>query len=215
MSTFLDNWLLRRAMSAPRGGGGGILPAEYQQVEYLQGNGSAYINTGYYPNTNTEIELRCKYTNTNSDNPMFAVDAGAYSYQGCTCSTASSSNVVMVFENTFTTQFEYQVDKVVDVSINKSAFSFDGATIPITKTISYASQHPLFILGWDRNGNKILSGTGCVYHLVIAESGTTLKDLYPCYRKSDNKPGMFDLVTRQFFTNANPSGNDFTVGPNI
>ena len=35
----------------------------------------------------------------------------------------------------------------------------------------------------------------------------------PCYRKSDSEPGMYDLVSKMFFTNAGTG--EFLVGPDV
>lgn len=203
----------RRAMlSAPSGG---LLPAEYQQVEYLQGSANAYINTGYYPNENTEIYLRGGWINNYSDNPLFAVDAGIYTRTAFTCATTANNRVVLVIQDFANTDYLFSVDAIVDIYLNKNEYSFDGVSTPVGKSISFTSQFPLHLLGWDRSGNNILSGSGRICKCQIFESGVLIHDLYPCYRKSDNKPGMYDIVMGQFLTNANPSGNDFTVGPNI
>ena len=38
-------------------------------------------------------------------------------------------------------------------------------------------------------------------------------EFIPCYRKSDDKPGMYDLITKQFFINQGEG--EFLVGPNV
>ena len=48
-----------------------------------------------------------------------------------------------------------------------------------------------------------------LYKCIIWENGVPVRDFYPALRKSDNKPGMYDRITKQFFTNAAQSGNDF------
>ena len=41
-----------------------------------------------------------------------------------------------------------------------------------------------------------------------------MSNLLPCYRKSDNKPGIYDIINNRFYVNSAPSG-DFTVGPDV
>lgn len=52
-----------------------------------------------------------------------------------------------------------------------------------------------------------------LYSLKIEDSRRVLRDYVPCRRKSDNTPGLYDLITGTFFTNAG-TGN-FTVGSNV
>ena len=44
-----------------------------------------------------------------------------------------------------------------------------------------------------------------MYYTKILDNGTLVRDFVPVIRKSDNKPGMWDKVTRTFYTN---SGTD-------
>jgi len=48
---------------------------------------------------------------------------------------------------------------------------------------------------------------------IFTKTITLLVDLVPCYRKSDNKPGMYDKVHNTFYTNVGTG--DFTVGPDV
>src|SRR5574343_787268 len=54
-----------------------ILPVEYQQVEYLEGTGDQYINTGYAPTDATEIEIKFSPTSlwTNSTRYICGADS--------------------------------------------------------------------------------------------------------------------------------------------
>ena len=45
-------------------GNTGILPAGYQQVEYIQSTGTQYINTRYIPNSNASIEMKASNSST-------------------------------------------------------------------------------------------------------------------------------------------------------
>lgn len=65
------------------------------------------------------------------------------------------------------------------------------------------------------NGTK---GEKCsqisVYSFVLRnDSNTIIADLIPCYRRSDNVPGMWDVVSKTFLTNS--GSGQFTVGPNV
>ena len=50
----------------------------------------------------------------------------------------------------------------------------------------------------------------------MIDNNSLVRIFIPCYRKADNKPGLYDLVNDVFYTNANTSAStDFIVGPNI
>ena len=44
-------------------GGGGVLPKEYQQVEYIQSTGTQWINTGYVPVSGDYFSITFKLSN--------------------------------------------------------------------------------------------------------------------------------------------------------
>ena len=46
--------------------------------------------------------------------------------------------------------------------------------------------------------------------MKIWDNGTLTRDFVPVIRKSDNKPGMWDKVTRTFYTNA--GSGEFNYG---
>ena len=39
-----------------------VLPAEFQEVEYIETTGTQYVNTGIVPTVNTNIKLKAQYT---------------------------------------------------------------------------------------------------------------------------------------------------------
>ena len=55
--------------------------------------------------------------------------------------------------------------------------------------------------------------SGRVYSLKVSKDNELLADYVPCYRRSDQKPGMYDLVTEKFY--ASESETDFIAGPRV
>ena len=52
-----------------------------------------------------------------------------------------------------------------------------------------------------------------VYRCKIEREGLLVRDFIPCYRKSDNEIGLYDIVNNQFYTNAGSSS--FLKGANV
>lgn len=53
-----------------------------------------------------------------------------------------------------------------------------------------------------------------MYYFKIYDNDVIVRNFIPCYRKSDSKPGMYDLVNNVFYTNS-ATGADFTTGPAV
>jgi hypothetical protein len=73
---------------------------------------------------------------------------------------------------------------------------------------------PLILFGLSNGGN--IDGRkfiGNIYYFKIYISGILSKEFIPCYRKSDNVVGMYDVINDAFYTNSGTG--TFIKGPNI
>lgn len=52
-----------------------------------------------------------------------------------------------------------------------------------------------------------------LYYFKIRENDVLVRDFIPCYRKSDNKPWLFDMVNNTFYMNSWTWSWDFTIPP--
>lgn len=194
------------------------LPPEYQEVEYIQSakGDSQLIDTGIpityslvmeitfavvsvvanyyimgeYSNNNGTFYL---YTTTNYATTKFQTSYG--------CPYANTTVDVDTEKHTF----RYSFDNV------KTIVSENGQQILVRPKISpLATSNSIKIAG-----SRIRNQLSCkTYSFVAYDNGVKVADFVPCYRKADDKPGMYDLVTETFLVNQG-TGKDFTVGPNV
>lgn len=177
----------------------GFPTSEYCQVEYLQSDGNAYFNTGLTVKSNTITKLT-----------MQSVEA-----------TANKYNMICGYA-TNTTWQPYSFGTSTTVT---NLLSYGGTlsqyTVPTTMTtVTFTSTNSEEI----SNSNIQLFGIGGnpgdyprlrykLYRAQILEGTTIKQDWIPCYRRSDMCPGMYDIVGRQFKTNAGTG--EFLLGPSI
>lgn len=175
------------------------LPAEYQEVAYLEGTGTQYIDTGVTINTSTD-EVEFVFQNTESviykwffgehdNNARFGLGSG----------DGVNKRNVAYGSNTY---------KVTDAQLYNSQHSFsanaNGIYLDDSKIagfVSFASSSTLYLFNLNLNSGNYAAAAK-VWSYRHTRNGVSIRDLVPCYRKSDSKPGMFDLVTNEFFTNA-------------
>lgn len=55
--------------------------------------------------------------------------------------------------------------------------------------------------------------SGRLYYFYFNQDGTDVFNMVPCYRKADGEIGMYDLVSKTFFTNAGTG--TFTKGAEV
>ena len=201
--------------------GGGLLPAEYQQVEYLEATGTQYINTGRkVQSNNITAHISTQKTSTaslemdiltNQDDSTNRFVFGSYSGNWFLYNRAYGvgyTNAVISADMSIaelTIEFVNEQKRIVKNGIASQWYT----------AAAIQNQRALTILrGAGTSGDYIgRNYKGKLFYLDYYEAQTLIFKMYPCCRKSDNKPGLYDLVTNTFYTNAGTG--EFTVGNNI
>lgn len=191
------------------------LPSEYQEVEYIQSDTSniQYINTWYLPTSNPKIELDFMYINwvettdyvwfdiywrrwsTNStyiwmyiNNPNWYVSPNYAGFD------PGQNSWVTISKNTR----YYHIQDGWQFYLNWTKY----ANASTTNTLATAN-YPIFLfwnnIQWTVQGRK---KSMRVYSCKMWNDWTLVRDFIPCYRKSDNVIGLYDLVNNQFYTNS-------------
>ena len=162
----------------------------YQQVEYLEGTGAQYIDTGLLYFADFEISIRLK---ANVTNKALGVSASACMqrvsrsapYWQFSYNSASFNSTVRITEKH---TMKWKEDKI-----------YADGTFLIDKEKPFTESPSMCLFSAD--GRNIFPNM--IYYCKLWDSaGVLVRDFIPCYRKTDNVAGMYDLVSEQFFTNA-------------
>lgn len=198
-------------MSAPRGdsGDGVELPTIYQRVEYLMGGGEAYIDLGVKNKTTFGIKYKIggQFWCGAANGTGYGVGGGWMGGGDVQFASGNDWNPIWFVPQTpFTISSNYMG--------SGECYVDDTYIRPFTKGAN--SDFNFFLFGYSNyEGTRIYGGLpGPLHHFQLTDGQTLVMDLWPCYRKSDGVAGMFDLVTRKFFTNAASTGA-FTCGADI
>ena len=210
-------------------GGGTVtssVAAVYRRLEYLEGSGAPYINTGYTPVSATTAELRLRFTGnlpanngnwktvfgtrkTGSNNTYFGVflykqNGNVYFWK----SLRGDQDQVVTANGVVTTGVDYYLKLDKDGTSRINGRDFGGGQ---TGNCAY----PALLFAMNQNGsqwNGANNGAGQrLYYCRFAENGTTVHDFVPAKRLSDGVLGMYDCTTGDFKTNA--GSGTFTGGP--
>lgn len=179
------------------------IPSEYEEVEYIESTGTQYIDTNYTPVQGDDLEFKNVTINT-FNGALFS--AGIESYQlillglGSVCyykyfqignavassfSTITNGNIKVLNGNLY-------INNVL-----KAQADYGGA---VNTTLNIFQR-----------ANNTSNLIGKIGEIIISNNGIIKRDFIPCYRKSDNVAGLYDLVNSTFYTNQG-TGN-FIVGP--
>lgn len=193
-----------------------VLPDDYIQLEYIQSTGTQYIDTLIHPTINTGVQLKMTLTTVkSSDNVVFgATDKVAYASGKPYSIDVFSNQVLFPHGATSSNSIPYDAitastvaNQIMNLQINyygdnKVIYNDNKKSKTATESITSKTLH-LFNLNNSNGGlsQYAPSGMKC-YSLKITEGSVLVGDFVPAKRKSDNAIGMYDMVSRQFFTNS-------------
>ena len=182
------------------------IPSTYQQVEYLESSGTQYIGLGLALN----IANYCFYFRlmplslggtSSSNNYAGIMGANAAPqvgwYQGgWTVGNAGSA-----------TPYLPAMGQIYEIEYSKDfngTYYVDGQSTGIRRSGTMTCK-----LFWVEH--KTTNAIARVYKAyAVDKDGAYAYNLIPCVRKSDSKPGMYDIISKTFFTNA--GNGEFTYG---
>lgn len=208
----------RRLMLRNASGGGGGLPSEYQQVEWVGSTGTQYINTGIIPND--EFGMKLIATNTapqivsldymflgirqNNKRWFLAQSYNSWYYGWNNYHYVAINDSV---QNVFSTiSLNYKNDRKYIVE--------GGRTVNLTESLYSNFTASAFVFAAnDGNNNAIYQAKCKIQFAEITNGNNVIANYVPCYRKSDGEIGMYDTVSATFFTNAGTG--TFTKGADV
>lgn len=188
----------------------GRLPAEYQEVEYIESTGTQYIDTGVYPDEFSFSQIEVAYTDVTTQQMV----CGAYS-SGVTRSVwvegihnqkyswqyPSNSSGWIVYSS-ITPVANQKISSCASrgfagYAVNNDFKRISGVDTASSHSVSLA----LFGSNWGTEVKFLCQAKlySCQFYSGI---DTKVAHFIPCYRKSDNEIGMYDIIRNQFFTNA-------------
>lgn len=188
----------------------GKLPDGYTEVEYIQSNGTQYINTGFKPNQDSRIVF--------DFDPITATEEW---YFGTRTSTSSGDRFsCLLAGNTGKIRTDYatkNIDTTVipngrtvidknknDTRINGASFSTDAAT--------FSCAYPLYLIAGDTSGKPNGHASLKLYSCTIYDDGVAVRNFVPC-KNTSGIAGLYDAVGSKFYGNSGTGS--FVTGKEI
>lgn len=196
------------------------VPVGYKTVNYLQSTGTQYIDTGVSPSGNTSFVL-CStqdgFDYTSGTTRFGSKETGSTGQLAILSTTESKFRFDYGGGGASQTQWLGAQKKASNFKLDASTHTFtinyvDGTagshTFDSTAS-TFTSTYPLLIFGYSTGSTKYYASSMKVTYCKIWDSNTLVRNFIPVVRLLDNKAGMWDTVTKQFYTT--PVG-DFITG---
>ena len=194
------------------------LPTEYQEVEYLENSGTQYIVVDFMPNQDTRLDMLVE------PRSVVAAESGvgfipygsgeSYNSKTFECYTNATGKLEFNYDGQLQTDLaNVSVGTKINISHNKNNIvvtDTNGQTIASHSFNYTAFTCPRNLTLFAINRSTALVGQTRIYSCQIYNDTTLALALVPCYRKSDNVAGLYDLVNNVFYTNA--GSGVFAVG---
>lgn len=202
------------------------IPETYQQIEYILNSGhTQYIDIGVKPNSDTRIELTFKhirrYGSSTSYQTFYTVYGNTLTPQIAAKPeyyNSSFTGVDVYFGDGGTTEYGVDPDVIHILDLNRSGGqTFLDNELIYSSTSTFADiNFNLALFGFSNPARIEASTTEFnVYHLRVWKNNLFVRDMYPCYLKSDvQQVGMYDIIGSQFYGNSSGTGI-FYKGPDV
>ncbi len=196
-----------------------ILPSEYQEVEYIEGDGTQYIVTDVNAESGLTFEIGAQLTYAKSldncvvgartsDQRLYAIHNYAYKFV---------AGYGEYYQATVASDTKYHDFKTVLETGNQKLY-IDNEEVPFNSsewgnnTTEINLNIPIIICGGIKSDLSFVGGQVKIYYVRIYKNDELISNFIPCYRINDSKSGMYDLVSETFYVNAGDDGTDFVVG---
>lgn len=200
------------------------IPQLYQEVEYISTaqDQAAYIDLGITYDQGCAIEIEILYTTAADYFGVFQADGKRartnFGAGETFWNVGYSADHSVFLQVPDLTAGESYVIKCIAAN---NGVRFENVTTgdietsnPSADVVQYTCIENIYLLGRNYKGAPQTLGTRTVKSFRYWDKDDNLlRDMVPCYRRSDNVIGMFDLVSQTFFTNAGTGV--FTVGEDV
>lgn len=187
----------------------GLLPIGYIQLDYIEANGSQYIDSGITGHTGISVEANYMVTGLNGNAATDGIIIGSsnsanqrmyLAVNGSADPFAWELGASNYKVASYKSKFNYKYNIKVNWTTQESALYIDGIATDISSAATnFDNSTNMFILARNKGGAQYFCH-GRLYDMKIWDSDVLVRDFVPAKYK-DGSVGLYDLVSNTFFTN--------------
>ena len=186
-----------------------FLPSIYQQVEYIEATGSQYIEINYIATEKTNSKGKFQITDTTKANMLFGSRMSStskpsygfnwgggkpYKFYNTYYGTAEAGMTSKEIDEEIHTFEKKRHRLYIDDELLHTRTDTDG-------TKEFTTPSKMIVFGCNTAGTIGLFTYARIFYLQFYDNDTLMVDLIPCYRKTDNAIGMYDVINNIFYEN--------------
>lgn len=178
------------------------LPKEYQELDYLKNIDNQYIDTGIIPTNNIVINVALEFEQINTVNTFFFGTKNSTMGYYFGYGWGGNNFAFRCGESPVQQSTKPIINKIYDVFFGYNFLEIDGIRYynsTNSNSIDNKINTSIFLFGVNNSGSVYDEFQGKIYQCKIYDNNRIVKHFIPCYRKSDEKIGMYDLIERAFY----------------
>ena len=175
---------------------GMFLPDDYIQLEYIQSNGNQWIDTGIKGETRW-VGCAQSVQNTTKSQTLLITQGGGN--VGTFYGSVSNGNKWTLKGSPYSTNYDITSKQNFDILFKTTGPSgtIGDTSVNITTSCTLSTN---WIISCERTTTYPYIGK--IWPLKAYQQGLLVRNYIPSKRKSDNVIGLYDMVSRRFFTNS-------------
>ena len=171
-----------------------LLPDGYHILEYVEGFGNQYINTGIKDSNNTLFEIDTLV-------PSLTSAIGTTTGMNITYNTTYPGGYFYYLNRTGGAQGKATINKRTLFKMNNNLAYRDDSLVHTFTAVTKTDTQSMFLFGRNKGGILDDAGETKIYSCKIYESKMLVRYYIPACRNVDGEIGFYDLVTATFYTN--------------
>ena len=209
--------MIRRRILASKN----TLPSTYQQVEYINSVTKSYINLGTKTWTEPGFIADFLITSRNNQYGPHIISSFPNNFLWLVGRSYNNSTLIAYLGKQtggFTPNFPLNKRCVVSFNTNRNlefhAKWDSGESNGIATTDNSVSSATMYLFAYaNEPTNNYYHLVGKCFGIQIYNAGILIENYVPCYKKSDNKVGLYETINGIFYPSIGTA--DFTAGPEI
>lgn len=164
-----------------------MLPAGYTKLDFIESDGTTYIDTGFKPNNNTRVVFE-GYNNSTSPGWIFGAWKAANDNMFC----ASAIRTYNICYGTEIWKNATMPVGPISIDINKNAYTYNGVSGTLSEQ-TFSCDYSMYLFHINAAGTVSTgSFNGRIYSVKIYDNGTLVRDFIPAMNAS-GEAGLYDL----------------------
>ena len=197
-----------------------FLPSEYQEVEYIESTGTQFIDTEFTPNQDTSVETKFSLLKEDGGflyGSRYSSISRCYSFVLASETTSSKKKFRADYNSNLIYTNNYLADQIINnifiAKQDKNEFYINNNLEIVHSYSNFTTPGSLYLFALNQNNSVIFFTSAQIYYFKLYDNENLIRYMIPCYRKSDNEIGLYDIVNGIFYTNSGTG--TFNKGNNI